>query len=178
MAELTTLARPYAKAAFQTAQDQNLLAEWADTLTFAAQVTADSDMRGLLGNPSLTEERKAEFLVNLYDNSVSEPVRNFITILSENQRLPLLPEISSLYDTYRADIERSVDVEVSAPYELSEAQQKTLTEALSRKLDRKVSLATKVDQSLIGGVIIRAGDTVIDASVRGKIAKLTEALGS
>ncbi|WP_148864712.1 F0F1 ATP synthase subunit delta [Marinobacter fonticola] len=178
MAELITLARPYAKAAFQTAQDQNQLAEWSDSLSFAAQVTSDSDMRTLLGNPNLNEERKAEVLIDLYDGSVSEQFRNFVSILSQGKRLALLPEINDLYNTYRADIERIVDVEVSAPFELTEEQQQTLSQALSKKLDRKVSLATKVDPALIGGVVIRAGDMVIDASVRGKIAKLAEALGS
>ena len=178
MAELTTLARPYAKAAFQTARDQEKLAEWADSLSFAAKAASDSDMRTLLGNPNLTEERKAEFLIDLYDGSVSEQFRNFISILSESKRLALLPEINDLYNTYHADIERIVDVEVTAPFELTEEQEQTLSKALSKKLDRKVSLTTKVDPALIGGVVIRAGDTVIDASVRGKIAKLADALGS
>lgn len=178
MAELTTLARPYAKAAFQTARDQDKLAEWADSLAFAAQAASDSDMRMVLGSPNLTEARKAEFLIDLYDGSVSEQFRNFVSILSEGKRLALLPEINDLYNAYRADIERVVDVEVTAPFELTEEQQQTLSQALSKKLDRKVSLATKVDPALIGGVVIRAGDMVIDASVRGKIAKLVDALGS
>ncbi|BES73808.1 F0F1 ATP synthase subunit delta [Marinobacter nanhaiticus D15-8W] len=178
MAELTTLARPYAKAAFQTARDQDKLVEWADSLSFAAQAASDSDMRTVLGSPNLTEARKAEFLIDLFDGSVSEQFRNFVSILSEGKRLALLPEINDLYNAYRADIERVVDVEVTAPFELTEEQQQTLSQALSKKLDRKVSLATKVDPALIGGVVIRAGDMVIDASVRGKIAKLVDALGS
>ncbi|WP_111498383.1 MULTISPECIES: F0F1 ATP synthase subunit delta [Marinobacter] len=178
MAELTTLARPYAKAAFQAAQDQNQLAEWAESLAFAAQVASDSDVRQLLGNPNVPEASKAEFLIDLYDGSVSEQFRNFVSLLSEKRRLALLPEIAELYDTYRAEIDRTVDVEVSAPYEMTDEQKQTLSQALSKKLDRKVSLSSKVEPALIGGVLIRAGDMVIDASVRGKIAQLTDALGS
>lgn len=178
MAQLTTLARPYAKAAFQAAREQDSLSDWAEMLVVGAQYTADEDMRELLNHPGLPEHRKAEFLINLYDEPVSDAFKNFVNILAERQRLTLLSEISSLYDSYWAETERRVGVEVSSSYELTDDQQNTLKQALSKRLDRQVHLTATVDQSLIGGVIIRAGDTVIDASVRGKIAKLANAIGS
>jgi F-type H+-transporting ATPase subunit delta len=99
-------------------------------------------------------------------------------ILAANRRLSLLPEIAALFNTYRADFERTVDIEVTSAYELTDEQQQKLAQALSTKLERQVSLAASMDKSLIGGVIVRTGDMVIDASVRGKLTKLADALGS
>lgn len=178
MAELITLARPYAKAAFETAQAENALSQWSEMLAFADQVASDSDMRKLLASPKVSGEQKANLVIELYDGSLSDSGRNFIRVLSENRRLALLPHIRDLFETARADLERTVDIEVSASFELTEEQQQKLAQALSKKLDRKVSLATTVDKSLIGGVVVRTGDMVIDASVRGKLTKMAEALGS
>lgn len=178
MAELITLARPYARAAFETAQAENALAQWNEMLAFAAQVAADSDMRRLIASPRVSDDQKADLLIGLYDGDLSESGKNFIRILAENQRLALLPHIYTLFETARADLERTVDIQVSAPYELTEEQQQKLSQALSKKLERKVSLTTTVDKSLIGGVVVRTGDMVIDASVRGKLTKMAEALSS
>lgn len=178
MAELITLARPYARAAFETAQAENALAQWSELLAFAARVVADSGMRQLLASPKASDDQKADLLIELYEDGLSESGRNFIKVLSEHQRLALLPHIHTLFETARADLERTVDIQVSAPYELTEEQQQTLVQALSKKLERKVSLTTTVDKSLIGGVVVRTGDMVIDASVRGKLTKMAEALSS
>jgi F-type H+-transporting ATPase subunit delta len=178
MAELITLARPYARAAFETAQAENAVAQWSEMLALAAQVASDSAMRQLLASPKASDDDKADLLIELYEGGLSESGRNFFKLLSENQRLALLPHIHTLFETARADLERTVDIEVSAPYELTEEQQQKLSQALSKKLERKVSLATTVDASLIGGVVVRTGDMVIDASVRGKLTKMAEALGS
>ena len=178
MAELITLARPYARAAFETAQAENALGPWNEMLAFAAQVATDRNMGQLLASPKVSDEQKADLLIGLFDGELFETGRNFINVLSENQRLALLPHIHSLFETARADLERTVDIQVSAPYELTEEQQQKLAQALSKKLERKVSLATTVDKSLIGGVVVRTGDMVIDASVRGKLTKMAEALGS
>ncbi|MBD3655834.1 F0F1 ATP synthase subunit delta [Marinobacter sp.] len=178
MAELRTLARPYAKAAFQAAQDQQQLADWSELLTLAGQIAANAVVRQLLANPGMAETKKAELILEVTEKSVSEPIRNFFMVLAENRRLALLPEIAALFNTYRADLERTVDIEVTAAFELTEEQQQKLAQALSTKLDRKVSLAASMDKSLIGGVVVRTGDLVIDASVRGKLTKLADALGS
>ncbi|KAA1174132.1 F0F1 ATP synthase subunit delta [Marinobacter salinexigens] len=178
MAELRTLARPYAKAAFAAAQEQNQLAEWSQVLTVAGQVTANEDIRQLLANPGLEEQKKAELILEIVENGVTDQVRNFFTVLAESRRLPLLSEIATLFNMYRADLERTVDIDVTAAFELTDEQQQKLAQALSAKLERKVSLAASLDKSLIGGVVIRTGDLVIDASVRGKLSKLADALGS
>ncbi|SDW79510.1 F0F1 ATP synthase subunit delta [Marinobacter mobilis] len=178
MAELRTLARPYAKAAFQAAQDQQQLAEWSEALTVAGQITANEVIRQLLANPGMDEQKKADLILETAEVKVSDGVRNFFTILAENRRLALLPEIAALFNTYRADLERTVDIDVTTAFELSDEQQQKLAQALSTKLERQVSLAASMDKSLIGGVIVRTGDLVIDASVRGKLKKLAETLGS
>ncbi|MBZ2169529.1 MULTISPECIES: F0F1 ATP synthase subunit delta [Marinobacter] len=178
MAELRTLARPYAKAAFSAAQELNQLAEWDKVLTVAGQVTANADIRRLLANPGLEEQKKAELILEVAGEEATDQVRNFFSVLAGNQRLALLPEIAVLFNTYRADLERTVDIDVTSAFELTDEQQQKLAQALSEKLERKVSLAASLDKSLIGGAVIRTGDLVIDASVRGKLKKLVETLGS
>lgn len=178
MAELTTLARPYAKAVFDAAQNQNAVDLWDQALAFAAQVAADQEVKNILANPGLSEQRKAELFADCFEEPLPEALRNFLLILAENKRLALLPEVSALFSLYRADLERTVKLKVSTAFEMTEEQQQKLIEALSKKLERKVTLETAVDQSLIGGVIVNTGDLVIDASVRGKLAKMARALGS
>jgi|TARA_R100000306_G_scaffold29534_2_gene32341 F-type H+-transporting ATPase subunit delta len=178
MAELTTLARPYAKAVFGAAQDQKAVDLWDQALAFAAQVAADQEVKNILAIPGLSEQRKAELFADCFEEPLPEALRNFLLILAENKRLPLLPEISALFSLYRADLERTVKLKVSTAFEMTEEQQQKLIEALSKKLERKVALETAVDQSLIGGVVVNTGDLVIDASVRGKLAKMARALGS
>ncbi|OEY66073.1 F0F1 ATP synthase subunit delta [Marinobacter sp. X15-166B] len=178
MAEPRTLARPYAKAAFQAARDQQQLAEWSELLTYAGFVAANDVIEKLLANPGMEEVKKAELILDVTEQTVSEHQRNFFELLAENRRLALLPEIAALFNTYRADLERTVDLEVTAAYELTAEQQQKLTQVLSAKLERKVSITASLDKSIIGGVIVRTGDLVIDASVRGKLAKMADAMGS
>lgn len=178
MAELITLARPYAKAAFERAKAQQALAEWAEVLNAAGQVAADEATRQLLTDPGLAEQKKADVILDCTGKSVSEEQRNFLTILADNRRLALLPEIATLFNSFRADLERTIDINVSSAFELTAEQQQKLSEALSRKLDRNVQIEAAVDKSLIGGLVVRTGDLVIDASVRAKLTKLAESLGS
>ena len=178
MAELTTLARPYAKAVFDAAQDQNAVDQWDQALAFAAQVAADQEVKNILANPGLSEQRKAELFAECFEEPLPEALRNFLLILAENKRLALLPEVATLFSLYRADLERTVKLAVNTAFELSADEQQKLIKALSEKLERKVELETAVDQSLIGGVVVRTGDLVIDASVRGKLARMAKALGS
>ncbi|MEX2474073.1 F0F1 ATP synthase subunit delta [Marinobacter sp.] len=178
MAELTTLARPYAKAVFGAARDQDAVDLWDQALAFAAKVAADQEVKNILANPGLSEQRKAELFADCFEEPLPEALRNFLLILAESKRLALLPEVSALYSLYRADLERTVNLQVSTAFEMTAEQQQQLIDALSKKLERKVTLETAVDQSLIGGVVVNTGDLVIDASVRGKLAKMAKSLGS
>jgi len=178
MAELTTLARPYAKAVFDAAQDQNAVDLWDQALAFAAHVAADPEVKIILANPGLSEQRKAELFADCFEEKLPEALRNFLLILAENKRLALLPAISELFSLHRADLERTVKIKVSTAFEMTAEQQQKMIDALSRKLERKVELESSVDQTLIGGVVVRTGDLVIDASVRGKLARMASATSS
>ena len=178
MAELSTLARPYAKAAFEYALDKNGLDQWSSQLATVAAVAADEGMNVVLSNPSLTAAQQAQTLSDVCGDAVSAEVRNFIAILASNKRLALLPEISALFAQYKANQEKTVDVEVVSAFDLADSARDRLAEVLGRKLERQVNVRTSTDSNLLGGVLIRAGDLVIDGSVRGKLDKLAEAMNS
>lgn len=178
MAELSTLARPYAKAAFANALASNQLADWSAMLAFTSVVADDDAMKSVIGSPSMTHEQKAKAFVNVCDGKLSEQGQNLISVLAENKRLALLPQIAEQFEQFKSEQEKAVDVEIQTAFELKNEQEEKLATALATKLDRKVNLSSTVDRSIIGGAVIRAGDLVIDASVRGKLAKLAEAIGS
>ena len=178
MAELTTLARPYAKAAFEYAQAHQQLANWSAMLGLAAAVSQDDTMQRVLKAPRLTSTEKATTFVEVCGDKFDAQARNFRSIVSENNRMELLPEIADMFELYKAEQEKSVDVDVTSAFALNDEQQDKLAKVLSARLGREVRLHAAEDASLIGGVVIRAGDLVIDGSVRGKLAKLAEALKS
>tara|TARA_R110001592_G_scaffold363043_1_gene679609 strand:+ start:96767 stop:97303 length:537 start_codon:yes stop_codon:yes gene_type:complete len=178
MAELSTLARPYAKAAFEYAVDNKQLAPWSEQLATAAAVASDEVMAGILNNPSLTAAEQASKLAGVCGEALSAEMRKFIGILAANKRLPLLPEIYALYTEYKAHREKTVDVEVISAFDLADSARDRLAAVLGKKLERKVEVRTSTDSNLLGGVLIRAGDLVIDGSVRGKLDKLAEAMNS
>ncbi|GAA5319646.1 MAG: F0F1 ATP synthase subunit delta [Candidatus Pelagadaptatus aseana] len=178
MAELTTLARPYAKAAFEAADAAGALAQWSQMLKLAAAVSQQEAMTKVMGSPSLTTEQKAEAFVGVCGEEIDAKVANLIGSLATNGRLPLLPQIQQLFELHKAQREKSVDVVVTTAFELTGELQDKLAKSLSAKLDREVNLTTDVDASLLGGALVRAGDTVIDGSVRGRLTKLAEAMNS
>lgn len=178
MAELITVARPYAKAAFEWAQAQGQLAEWSAMLELAGEVSKDEALSSVVDNPSLTSEQKAELFTDICGDKLNEQGRNFVALLAEAKRLTLLPAISELFDQLKAAQERSVNVVVETAFDMNDAQQASLAQALAKKLDRSVNIEARTDKGLIGGVIVHAEDMVIDASVRGRLAKLAESLAS
>ena len=178
MASFNTLARPYAKAAFEVASTANKLDAWSSMLVLAAGVVSDPVFAERVRTPALTDERKAEDLLMVCEGHVDAEFANLVRTLAEHDRLPLIPVIAELYEQHKAEHDRSVSVEVESAFELTADQQQTLATALSKRLDRTVTPHVTINPSLIGGVLIRAGDLVIDGSVRGKLAKLAEALKS
>ena len=173
MATINTLARPYAKAAFEFASSVNKLDAWSGMLELASGVVSDAAFADRVRNPALTED-----LLMVCEGRIDTEFANFVRTLSENDRLPLIPVIAELYEQNKAEYDRSITVEVESAFELDADQQKTLATALSKRLDRTVTPHVTINPALIGGVLIRAGDLVIDGSVRGKLAKLAEALKS
>ena len=178
MAELSTLARPYAKAAFEYAAQAGELQSWSDSLATAGSVAQQPNVVKLLSSPSVTAQQQATALIEICGDALDERGQNFLTVLSENHRLQLLPEISLQFDVLKANREKSVDVELVAAHELDAEQQQKLSDALSAKLERKVNMQVSLDKNLLGGAVIRAGDLVIDGSIRGRLAKLAESIHS
>lgn len=176
MAELTTLARPYAKAAFEAALESGSLGDWSKSLALVAAVVSEPSVKAALSSPSLTGEKQAQLLLGLCGDDIIAKVKNFVTILAENKRIPLMPEIVELFEALKANQEMKVDVNVTSAFPLSDALQEKLAASLKTRLQRDVVLHSKTDKSLIGGAVIRAGDLVIDGSVRGKLAKLAESM--
>lgn len=178
MAELSTLARPYAKAAFNAAVEAGELSAWSSALATLGAIIGSDEVHQFIGNPSVTASEKATTLAQLAGEDCNEGAKSLLDVLAENNRFPLLSEISAQFDLLKAEHEKSADVVVTSAFSLSDAQQKTLSEKLAKKLDRDVSLTIEIDTALIGGVIIKAGDLVIDDSVRGKLSKLADAMNS
>jgi F-type H+-transporting ATPase subunit delta len=178
MAELITLARPYAKAAFEQALAANTLTAWAEALATAAVVASEPRVAQLIAAPGMTSARKAETLIGLCGEILPEAVRNFLRVLAENKRLALLPQVHELFLAFKSAQEQSVDLEVASAFEIAPEQASRLADAIGRKLQRTVRVSTTVDKTLIGGVVIRTADLVIDGSVRGRLAKLSEAMNS
>ncbi len=176
MAEFSTIARPYAKAAFESALESKQLAEWSTTLELLALVAADEQVIAVLTNPKISAEQRLSLFVSIAGDSLSDKLGNFVKLLSENDRLAALPAIFERFVALKAEYEKTVDVDLFSAIALSDDQKALFAKKLEKKLGRKVSIQNTVDPTLLGGVIIKAEDLVIDGSVRGRIAKLAESL--
>ncbi len=176
MAELATLARPYAGAVFSLARESGALDGWARRLGIMAAAADEERVRTLLESPEVPAEQKAYRLAEVCGDEVDDRGRKFLLVLAQNGRLGLLGEISRRFDELKAAEERNLDVEVLSTFPLTDAQAERLSDALKARFDKEVRLVSDVDPSLLGGAIVRAGDTVIDGSVRGRLDKLAESL--
>lgn len=176
MGELTTLARPYAVAAFRRAKETGTADEWANQLAFLATVTADARVQRALANPKVRREALAQAFLGLCEGRLNPEGQNFARLLIRNQRLNLAGEIAALYAAFKAEDEGHVDVEVASAFELTAEEQASLGRTLDDALGRKARMTVTVDHDLIGGVFVRVGDRVIDASVRGQIERLAKKL--
>jgi F-type H+-transporting ATPase subunit delta len=176
MAEKVTIARPYAKAAFEYAREHQRLAAWSQLLATASAVVSDERVAKLLNNPRVTPEDLAGLIAETCGSSLDEHGRNFIRALAENRRLNVLPEIAAIYEVYRAEEENVADVYVTSAVQLDDAQRQRLTEALKKRLQREIRMHVDVDPSLIGGAIVRSGDLVIDGSLKSRLERLAAEL--
>ncbi len=178
MAELSTLARPYAEAAFEVALANNALGRWAEEMALLDQVCSDAKMALVLTRPSLSGDKKAGLLLEVCGDELSAPVQNFVRVLVENKRIALLGNILAQFNKMKAEQEKTQNVRVLTAHALDAETEAKLVQGLSKRLQREVSIQVEIDKSLIGGIVIYAGDTVIDGSVKGKISKLAEAMKS
>lgn len=176
MAENVTLARPYAQAVFELAVSGDELAAWSERLSLLRQVVEHPDMQALLGNPRVSAEQVLEVIIAACGEGLGDAGRNLVRLLSDNGRLEVVPEIVDEYEGMRADAERVIDVDVQSAVTLSEESKAALSKALSKRLQRQVKLRCEVDPALVGGAVIRAGDQVIDGSVRAQLQQLAYAL--
>jgi len=176
MSELNTVARPYAQAAFDLAKEAGSLSHWSDMLGFAAAVSVDEAIREAIDSPNLSVSQQADLFVQVCGEQLNDQGHNFVKLLAENRRLTLFPEIAALFEELRADAEGTLEATVITAKPISDEQQQQMANALKARFNREVVLQVEIDESIIGGAIIRAGDTVIDGSARGKLEKFAHAL--
>jgi len=176
MAESLTIARPYAQAAFLFASQHHTLKDWSEMLQLLAAVAADPAMADMIDNPQLTDKQLSDLFISIGGERIDDNGHNFIRLLAENGRLQLLPEIAALFEIQRREAENTVQAQMVTAYPASDSQKDAVIAALKKRLERDIELECTTDSSLLGGAIIRAGDLVIDGSVRGKLERLGTAL--
>ena len=175
MSELTTVARPYAKAAFDFAVDKGVVAQWQEMLVFAGAVAQDDAINNIITS-AMSADKLAEIVIGVCGEQVDENGQNLIKVLAENQRLQALPAIAELFNEFKADYDKEIEVDVKSALELDAKQQDALGKALEKRLARKVKLNCNVDPSVVAGLVIKAGDMIIDGSVHTKLNRLSDAL--
>ncbi len=176
MAELNTIARPYARAAFETAEASNAFPAWGALLQSAAAAVEQPEFEMLIGNPQVDTNALASLLDEITSKAAGESGSAFLTLLAQRNRLLALPAIALQFEALRAVAENRADVEVISAVPLTDEQQQAYAKAMQRRLGREVVIHPRVDASLLGGAVIRAGDLVIDGSVKGRLAKLAASL--
>lgn len=183
MADNNTIARPYAQAVFELANEADALAEWSESLQVAAQLLGSGDVAKYLSDPAFSDEQRLEFLTGLFAKGKAALLAgkdkhgtNFLKLLLEYGRVAVLPEIAEHFEALKADIENTVDVTVTSAAKLSAEQQSAISRALAERLGRSIRLETEIDETLIGGAVIKAGDIVIDGSLRARLEGLSNAL--
>jgi len=175
MSELTTVARPYAKAAFDFAVEKQTVAQWQEMLVFAGAVAQDASIKEILKG-AYSASKLAEIFIGVCGEQIDENGQNLIRVLAENKRLSALPDVATLFNQYKAEFDKEIEVDVTSAIKLSKTQQTSISAALEKRLSRKVNLICNVDKAIVAGLIIKAGDTVIDGSIQTKLNRLADAL--
>lgn len=176
MSELTTAARPYARAVFEMAQEAGVLPQWSAQLAAMSAVVAAEGSASLLSHPRMTKEQKADIFAEIAGSALDDQGRNLLKVLAENDRFILVPEIASIFEEMKAEAEGAVEAEIVSAQAMTDDQQRTIAAALQKRLGREVKLVAKVDPSLMGGAVIRAGDLVIDGSIQSRLKDMKAAL--
>lgn len=176
MAEAITIARPYASAVFAIAQEKGELKAWSDLLMVLAQCVEQPEMQSIITSPAVSDEQAVSVLADIAGDLMTADAKNFLLLLAENNRLLSLSDVTVLFEELRAEAEKSMTAEVISARELTAEQAANISAALKQRLGRDVTLNTSIDESLLGGAIIRAGDLVIDGSALGKLNRLTNAI--
>ncbi len=178
MSEQISLARPYAKAIFEIARDSGDYSLWSDQLEFLAMVAADPAMKEIIQNPEITEQRFTNLILDVGKDQFNEHTQNLVKLLVHNDRLAAADDINQQFLVLRDEAEQVIEAQLITASEVDDAQKQSIETALSGRLGKKIKLETSVDESLIGGAVVRAGDWVVDGSVKAQLQDLVGAIGS
>jgi F-type H+-transporting ATPase subunit delta len=176
MQDPSAIARPYGLAAFSQAQEEGKVQEWGTMLELLTLIMQDATMRGLIANPKVNSQQLAELIIDVGGDGLSKTGGNLVRLMAENERLAEMAGVAAIFESERDATEGRSHVEVTSAFALTEPQQKSIADSMSKRLGTEVDISVTVDKSLIGGVVIRAGDTVIDASLRGRLNQLGQSL--
>ena len=176
MSELATLARPYAAAIFKRAKETQSTTKWSKSSAFMAAILKNQDISVVVDNPKVDKQRLSALILDICQGHVNEESENFLKLLVHNNRLSLVPTIAKLFEAYKAEDEGYMEVEVMTAYPLSKEAKQEFTATLEKNLGKKIHMNVAVDKSLIGGVLVRAGDKVIDGSIKGRLQHMQKAL--
>ena len=176
MAELSNVARPYARAVFELAKAGADYSAWSEQLDMLAAVAADPNVGDLFNNPRISRRELALVFTDVCGDRLDENVKNLVRLLAQNRRLHALPAIAEQYEYLRAEAEQTVQAELESALPISDTQQQRIVEALSQRMGRRVELTVKTNEELLGGAVVRAGDLVIDGSIRARLEKLATAI--
>ena len=176
MSEAITIARPYAQAAFDEALKLKDLKGWSAALISLAETLCNQEVRAVVTNPRVAKSQIEKLMDDFLGKEASAQQRNFVRVLIENQRLQVLPEIASIYENLRAEAEKTLDVVVDSAFELTSEQQDKIVKSLKARMGREIKLVCKVNKELLGGIVIRAGDKVVDGSARTRLGEMANAL--
>ena len=174
--ELTTCARPYAKAAFKLARELDQLDEWSQMLALCASVSRREAVDRMLKDPATNGDMKAKAFINLCEGTLTAEFKNYIKILTNKKRIILLPHIDALFEQMKAKDQGYQDVVVTSAFPLSEVQEANIAQKVEKRLGRSIRMHTRIDSHLVGGVVVKAGDLVIDGSVRAQLTRLADAM--
>ena len=172
MSDFTTAARPYARAVYQQAQETTSVESWGDALALLGSVASDATMIQVIDNPQVGSDQKGEQMIKVVGDKLTDQQKNLVRLMAENGRLKVLPDVALQFEVYRAEAEGKIDAIAISAFELSNEQENAITQTLKSKFGREVTLTTSTDESLIGGVIIKAGDTIIDGSMKAQLESL------
>lgn len=176
MAEASTIARPYAQAVFDLAQSTKKLPKWSKQLNSMSAMAADSQISSLIVNPSVESAQLAELMISIAADNLDQEGKNLVKVLAENGRLNVITEIAGIFEDLKNESEKTVQAEVVTAFELDKEQTSKLQAALKKRLGCEVEITSRVDKSILGGAIIRAGDTVIDGSITAQLDRLSSEL--
>jgi F-type H+-transporting ATPase subunit delta len=176
MSELATIARPYAEAVFKRASESGTSEKWSEMLAFLSALMSNKEFTVSIDNPKISKDKLTQLLLDIAEGQVNDEGKNFLKLLVENKRLLIIPAIADLYEKYKAESEGYVDVDLLTAYSLTKEEEKKLAATLERTFNKKIHMHTSVDKSLIGGIFVRAGDHVIDGSIKGQLQQLAKQL--